>query len=596
MADPFLPLAVHSGFSLMRGVTRTGDLVRAAKALGYTRLALTDRDNLYALPEFLKYCAREGVEPLIGAELTEPPPDPDAAITAVTDKTPGVLDPAPARVICLVENAEGYANLCRLISLRHQPADFRAAGGLVNALATHRIGLTVLVDDPLRLEQLHARAVTVAALQPIRPQGAFVPLTRAARRLNLPLVAAPDSYFLRPADHATHQILRAIGLNTVLSRLPAHEVAPADAWLAPPAEYARRFAVLPEAIAATQAIGERCAFRGPDRATIFPAWRDPQGRSAAAALRADAYAGARWRYAVAGGDDLPEAVVDRLEHELRCIEGKGFSDYFLYVKDIVRRSPRICGRGSGAASIVAYCLGITNVCPIKFNLYFERFLNPQRIDPPDIDVDFAWDERDGVQAEVLAAWPGQVAMVCNHVLFQPRMAVREVAKVFGLPALEIDRVTERLPWYWRQEETAALAAETAPGAEGENGESLQAALAKLPEMRQVSFPPPWPEILRVARSILGLPRHLSVHSGGVVITPRPVREYVPIETAAKGVPIIHWEKDGTEDMGLVKIDLLGNRSLAVIRDAIANLRRNGESFDELHWQPEDDPATQALVA
>ena len=249
--------------------------------------------------------------------------------------------------------------------------------------------------------------------------------------------------------------------------------------------------------------------------------------------------------------------------------------------EIVGLNPRICGRGSGAASIVAYSLGITNVCPIKFKLYFERFLNPGRQDPPDIDVDFAWDERDAVLEQVLQRHAGHAARVCNHVLFQPRMALREVAKVFGLPEREIQGVTGRIPWFWHGDEAT---------------DDLQTGLAALTEMRRVEFPPPWPEILRLAGKILGAPRYLSVHAGGVIVTPRPIAEYVPLETAPKGVPIIQWEKDGAEEMGLVKIDLLGNRSLGVIRDALANLRENGSPLDETRWEPEDDPATQAAVA
>ena len=242
------------------------------------------------------------------------------------------------------------------------------------------------------------------------------------------------------------------------------------------------------------------------------------------------------------------------------------------------RSPRICGRGSGAASLVAYCLGITNVCPLKHRLYFERFLNPGRSDPPDIDVDFAWDERDAVLAAVLEKFPGRAALVANHVLFQPRMAVRETAKVFGLPEGEIRRVTRRIPHH------------------GWAGGPLPDRLHALPEFRGLDLAPPWPEIMDLAGRIIGLPRYLSVHPGGTVITPGPIDGYVPIETAPKGVPIIQWEKDGAEDAGLVKIDLLGNRSLGVIRDAVAGIRAAGAAFDERGWTPEDDPATQAAVA
>jgi DNA polymerase-3 subunit alpha/error-prone DNA polymerase len=258
-----------------------------------------------------------------------------------------------------------------------------------------------------------------------------------------------------------------------------------------------------------------------------------------------------------------------------------FSGYFLTVQEIVRRSPRTCGRGSGAASLVAYCLDITNVCPIKHPLYFERFLNPGRTDPPDIDVDFAWDERDDVLDTVLDQHRGQAAMVSSHVLFQPRMAVREVAKVYGLSDGEIGQVSKRLPHFWRASRTDL---------------SFLDSIKRRPEAKMLAFPDPWPVILATARKIIGTPRYLSVHPGGVVITPGPISDYVPIQRAPKGVPIIQWEKDSTEDAGLVKIDLLGNRSLGVIRDAVAELKTNRIAFDESRWEPEDDFATQEALA
>ena len=215
------------------------------------------------------------------------------------------------------------------------------------------------------------------------------------------------------------------------------------------------------------------------------------------------------------------------------------------------------------------------------NLYFERFLNPGRKDPPDIDVDFAWDERDGVIASVLGQYAGHAAMVCNHVTFAPRMAIREVAKVFGLTAAEIGRISKRLPWLWRVEQTDS---------------DLLCRIKKLPVMRGMEFPSPWPEIISLAQRIVGIPRHLSVHSGGVVITPDPLTDYVPVERAPKGVPVIQWDKDGAEAAGLVKIDLLGNRSLGVVRDAVANLRENGIDLDERTWDPESDEKTCQNVA
>jgi len=537
----------------MWGTASVDALCRAARRLGYDRLALTDTDNLYGLWPFLHACRREGLSPIVGAEVTDPV--------------------RGHRAVALVEDAAGYRNLCRLLTRRHREPAFH----LEADLPAYAGGLVVLTGHPGLLETWHGAGAAVAGAMPRSPRWGGHPLRRAVRRLGVPLVATPGSFFLAPGDALQHRLLRAIAGRTTLERLGSAAVAPPDAWLASPAEYARRFAVCPEALAAARALAERLAFCGPAFGTVLPPWQDPDGRPPEAVLREAAYAGAADRY----GGELAEPVVERLERELAAIAARGFASYFLIVRDIVAGSPRTCGRGSGAASLVAYALGITNVCPLKHNLYFERFLNPGRQDPPDIDVDFAWDERDAVQQAVLAAFPGRAAMVCTHVGFQPRMAVRETAQVFGLTPREIGRVTARLPWLGRQE-----------GPEMDLGASM----AHWPETRHLDLPPPWPTILELAGRLLGTPRHLSVHSGGVVITPEPIDTYVPVETAPKGVPVIQWEKDATEDAGLVKIDLLGNRSLGVVRDAVAALRANGEAFAERGWEPEDDPATQEAVA
>ncbi|WP_234979157.1 DNA polymerase III subunit alpha [Desulfococcus multivorans] len=545
-----VPLVVRSGFSLMWGTATPAALCRRARTLGYRRLAMTDTDNLYGLWPFLAACDREGIQPIVGAEVTEPG--------------------SRRRAVCLVETPAGYANLCRILTRRHRAAVF----DLGTAVAELGAGLTVLTGNPGLIRKWRDAGLTVAAAVPRYPVAAVHPLARAARDMAVPLVAVPGSFLLDPADAAVHRLLRAIAGNTTLSGVPSEDCAPKAAWLATPAVYARRFQTCPETIRATHDLAERLVFTRPGFGTIMPPWENGTGRGADAELRVAAFQGARQRY----GQDLPEAVTTRLAYELRVIADKRFSAYFLVVRDIVAQSPRICGRGSGAASLTAYCLGITNVCPIKHRLYFERFLNPGRSDPPDIDIDFAWDERDAVLASVLGKFSGRAALVANHVLFQPRMAVRETARVFGLPEGEIRRVIRRVPRY-----------NTGDG-------SLLDHIRSRPESRDLDLASPWPEIISLAERIIGLPRYLSVHPGGTVITPGPIDRYVPIETAPKGIPVIQWDKDGAEDAGLVKIDLLGNRSLAVIRDAVVEVRAAGAVFDERNWVPEDDPATRAIVA
>jgi len=549
-----IPLSIHSHYSLMWGVGGIKAICKAAAQMGYKRLALTDTDNLYGLWIFLAACRREGIRPIIGAELTDPR--------------------SKRRAICLVENAEGYSNLCRLLTRRHLEKNFDIA----TDVACHAQGLVVLTKDVSLLEIWHEAGVCVAANMPRRPLLRSHPLCRMADRLNVPLAATPDSFFLRPEDIRLHRFLRAIDRNVVLSRLRLDDVASTDAWLAPPAVYAKRFSICPGALRTTREIAERLAFEGPNPGIVMPPWRDASGRTDAACLREAVYAGAVSRY----GHELAEPVVERIESELRMVSDMGFSAYFLVVRDIVRKSPRTCGRGSGAASIIAYCLEITNVCPIKHNLYFERFLNPGRTDPPDLDVDFAWDERDDVLQDVLNRYKGHAAMVSSHVLFQPRMALREVAKVFGLTDSEIGAVTKRLPFHLRVADTSDA--------------ELLKTLQTLPELKHLDYSEPWPQIIKLAQKLVGTPRYLSVHPGGVVITPDPIDRYVPVERAPKGVPVMQWDKDGAEDAGLVKIDLLGNRSLGVIRDTVLNIHKNGNCFDESRWEPEEDFETQEALS
>ncbi|WP_319585787.1 DNA polymerase III subunit alpha [uncultured Desulfobulbus sp.] len=538
---------LHSHFSLMRGTASPRALCRHAREQGYTTLALTDINNLYGLWPFLTACEEQGLTPIIGAEVRV----------------------KQLRLFCLVKDRDGYRNLCHLLTALHCDQAF----DLMAALPAYHQGLVLLATDRDLLRHCLEIGADTAATLTGQPNQYNSELRRTARMLGAPAVAVQDSFFLSPDDSSSQRLLRAIDTNTSLCRLAESET-DVEASLPSSAEWRQRFQLWPECLAAASPIAERCTLRTPYTGLIMPPWpeQDADGQ-----LRALAFAGARHRY----GIPLSKDVVVRLEHELAVISTMQFSSYFLVVQDIVGPIARTCGRGSGAASLVAYCLRITNVCPIRHNLYFERFLNPGRIDPPDIDIDFAWDERDQILAAVLNRFGCHAAMVANHVSLQPRLAIRETAKVFGIPGGEISRITKKLPWIWR-----------AGTAEDGYLEQLQG----LPQLRGVDLSGPWPDILRLAASISGVPRYLSVHPGGVIITPEPVSDYVPVQRAAKGVPIIQWEKDGAEEAGLVKIDLLGNRSLGVIRDAIHQVRENGQTLDERSWLPEDDPATQGTVA
>ena len=589
-----LPLLVRSHFSLMQATASPEALCASAKAMGYSALALTDTNNLYGLWEFLAACRRHEIRPVIGVELD----DVGKWLSGIIGRGP-VDGAGSGRVICLAATSEGFSHLCRLISLRHAIADAAVHSCTPRAFspdpAGNRVsnddpmdpaealqGIVWLTDSPRILALLHESGLEPWALLSAAAPSRWRPLVREARTRNISFVAAVDNRILTQGDEEAtlYRVLRTIEGNTTIHRLcPSHGISD-PMPLFPESIYRTRFACFPEAIDNTERLLDAVSFTGPDTRIVMPEWRDPAmpDLDAETALAVDARAGAVLRY----GEPLPEIVIRRLEHEMAMIRRMGFCGYFLIVRDIVRRSPRTCGRGSGAASLVAYCLGITNVCPIRHHLYFERFLNPGRTDPPDIDVDFAWDERETVIAGVLSSFAGHAAMVSSLIRFQPRMALRETARAFGVPEAAIAAVTRRLPGYWHSDDV--------------DPETFASRIAAFPETRGVDFPEPWPVICRIAARLVGVPRHLMLHPGGVVITPGPIDRHCPVEPSAEGLPMLQWDKDGVEDAGLVKIDLLGNRSLAVIRDALGAVAASGRPIDELRWHPEDDPATQAAIA
>jgi error-prone DNA polymerase len=550
MSADVVHLHTHSSYSPMWGIPRLEALCQAARAQGQDRLALTDRNGLYGAIEYLAAAKQAGLKPILGAELIH----------------------QDHRAVLLAKTPEGYGNLCRLLSARHTDAAFQ----FTQTVAQYRTGLIILSDDLSALAVWHKESA----------EDLFIELTRGtqfaeafafSRGTQVPPVATTRACFLHPSEFEAHRLLRAIALNTTLSRLKREDCCAPSHWLTPPERLERFFPHVPEALTNTRRIAERCHTDWDFTTTIFPSFRRLSAEAAFDALRTKTYDGALWRYGT-----VPEIVKQRIETELAVIRDKGYADYFLVVDEIVRQAPRTCGRGSAAASIVSYCLGITHVDPIRHHLMFERFLNPGRHDSPDIDIDFPWDERPKILEWVFARYGAtQAAMVANQNTLASRAAMREVAKVYGLPAAEIGKALALLH---RRADFVEIAGEV----------TLQSWSVQV--CRALQLRAPWPEILRWAGRLQGHFRNLGLHPGGIVLVPDDIRRYVPVERSASGWPVIQWEKDQTEEAGLVKIDLLGNRSLAVIRDALAAIHRNtGRLIDYALWDPISDPATQALI-
>jgi len=536
----YIPLECHSHYSLLRGTLSHKFLPALLLQAGHRRFALADTDGVYGLILLNQMAEEHGLDMLAGATL---------------------VDGNRHKAVLLVKNAAGYSHLTQLITQKHADS---AAFDLQTALHGQLEGLVLLTPDQPLLETF-ADADTYASLE-LNGYGLY----KWSRRQGIPAVANIPVYYGTQKGHRLHRIMRAIDLNTKLSRLPDNEILPPEYVIHTEAQILKRFPYAPEAVAQTVEVADKCEWRPTLHDFIFP---ESEVSADYQELRQRALAGVKKRYG-----KLTPAIRKRLNHELCVIREKHFAKYFLIVRDIVHQCPITCGRGSAAASIVSYALAITHVDPLRHNLFFERFLTPGREDPPDIDVDFPWDQRDAVLDYVFRKYgEAHSALIANHVTFKARAALHEIAKVYGLTESEITLVTKRLGGLWYLSN---------PFDE----------LARNPLLKDLDLRDPWPEIIKYGFYLGGFPRHLSVHPGGVVLTPGPTANYVPVQTAPKGVKIIQWEKDQAEDFGLVKIDLLGNRSLAVIRDALEAIREH-YGVDIPYWRlnPLEDVRTRELI-
>jgi error-prone DNA polymerase len=538
--DSFVHLNVHSHYSRGWGMATVEELCRSARELGMDRLALTDTNGLYGLLFFLQAARDAGIRPIVGSEVNW----------------------EGQRAVLLVRTLEGYANLCRILSDRHCRQDF----DLIQCLRERRRGLIVISDNPPLLRALRRQEMCDLFVE-MSPGYDMAGAYAFSRRSGIPPLATNRVYLLRKEQYPLHRILRAVALNGKLSRLTPEDTCREHNVLNPARSMIDQFPHAPKAVLNTLEAAERCLTEWDFSSVIFPRFEEASDQEAYETLYRLTLEGCSRRYG-----EITQAVRDRVDYEMKIIREKNFAHYFLVVADITRRAGRSCGRGSAAASIVSYALGITHVDPIRHRLFFERFLNPGRLDPPDIDVDFAWDERDRVIDYVFSRYGNaRAAMVANHNTYGARSALREVAKVFGLPPAEIGRVTSRIGYGWHLKE-------------------IWKEMASHPKMRGIEFRKPWDEILRAAVALEDHLNHLSLHCGGLVIVPDEVRRYCPVEISASGLQVLQWEKDSVEEAGLVKIDLLGNRSLAVIRDALELVERNyGRRIDYAAWNPIQDP-------
>jgi DNA-directed DNA polymerase III PolC len=557
----FIPLRVRSNYSLLYGASRLDEILETTGQLGYPALALADRNAMYGAIPFYEAARAAGLRPILGVELSTG------------------TGAAQESALVLARDLVGYRTLCRLVTGRDLDHSF----DLPAALTRWHDGVFVIALSARVLPKLRGAVPDESLFAGLALYGDRSNrleqdgLARAARQFRMPLVATPEIAFHSPSRHGIHRILRATAEGRLAAEMPLRDLAHPKSHLRPPGEMIELYRSCPEALAATEAIADACRLELPLGGHTFPSFPLPEGRTAAAHLARLAIDGLARRH----GRPRPEAR-RRLDYELTVIEQLGFTPYFLIAWDIARFAREqgipVVARGSAANSLVVYALGLSNVDPLEYDLYFERFLNPARTDCPDIDLDVCWRRRDKVIDYIYTKYgDGHVAMLATHTTYQAKSAFRDVAKACGLPPREVDHLTKLLPSY--------------------GASSLRDAIASFPECR--SFPldrPGMADILHVSELLDGYPRHLGVHVGGVIIADRPLTDYTPLQRAAKGVLITQYDMGPVERLGLVKMDILAQRSLSIIEDTCRMVEANHGIRVGLDNVPADNrDATAAVV-
>jgi error-prone DNA polymerase len=558
----FVHLHTHSEYSFLDGASHVEHLVRFAAELGMSALALTDHDNLCGAPEFDHACTTYGIKPIFGAEFT--------------------LD--TGHITALAKNRNGYSSLCKLLTCAHLEHErnhpvleekrfLEEAQDLIVLSGCGSSPLQKLIFQRrfeqaktwlLKYQERFGENFFVEIQRTFEPGQKHINyyLTGLAHGLNIPLVATNDVHYLKREQARTQDLLSCIKYLVPLEDPHPERKINGELFMKSAAEMADLFSDLSEACAMTTVIAERCERYAIGELRFQPRFCRNEGFEAAQRLHELTYAGAHGRY----GQIVP-ALQQRIDYELRIIADLGFSDYFLVVHDLVQFAKqnrfRHAGRGSAADSVVAYCLDITKVDSFHRNLRFERFINPERrTNLPDIDIDFDSRYRDDVTQYVTEKYgKDYVATVCTFARFRARSAIRDVAKALGFSVEDIDRIAKTTHW--------------ATGAAG-----LRRAIERRPEMRALNISQKKYELLfDLCAEVDQLPRHISTHLGGVVITGDPIWEVSPLQMAAKGVHVIQYDKDGVEDLQLLKLDLLCLRMLGAVEDSVTMLAAQDANFD-----------------
>ena len=588
----FAHLHVHTEYSLLDGACRMERLLDAAKEMGQTAVAITDHGCMYGVVEFYKAAKKRGIQPILGCEVY-------VARRTRFDKV-HELDGENRHLVLLCENETGYHNLLALVSKAWVEGFYSKPRVDLDLLREHHEGLIALSaclageipraltrgdyegarEAALRYEGIFGRGNFYLELQDhgmaeqkrINPQ-----LIRLSRETGIPLVATNDCHYIAPEDSRMHRVLLCIQTGRTIEDENAMEFGSEEFYFKSEEEMRALFPDVPEAADNTVKIAQRCQVELEFGKTKLPAFFTPDGSDNLEFFRRLCQEGLIRRY----GENPPQEYRDRLEYEIRVISQMGYVNYYLIVWDFIRYARSVGipvgpGRGSGAGSLAAYCVGITNVDPMRYDLLFERFLNPERVSMPDFDIDFSDERRDEIIGYVVDKYGADhVAQIVTFGTMAARGALRDVGRALNIPYNKVDQVAKLVP--------LSL------------GMTLDTAMKQSKELREkVEADPQVKELWDMARKVEGMPRHASTHAAGVVITDKPVMDYVPLSKNDDAV-VTQYTMTAIEELGLLKMDFLGLRNLSVIDHAEKLVRRREAGFS-IEAAPEDDRAVFHMLS
>lgn len=588
----FVHLHLHSEYSLLDGAARIKQAVARAKEMGMPALAITDHGSMYGVVDFYKACKKAEIKPILGCEVYVAP-------RTMADRTPRVDDHLN-HLVLLAENEEGYRNLLNLVSLGFTKGFYYKPRVDKEALAHYSKGLIALsgciagevASKILAGDNEKARRAAGDYRDIFGPGNFFLELQdhgfaeqktanrellKIHKELDIPLVVTNDVHYVRREDAENQDVLLAIQTGKTVDDPGRMKFQSEELYLKSLEEMNLLFGELPQAIQNTVEIANRCNV-GMDFGKYFlPHYAVPEGYNADTYLEELCHRGARKIYG-----DLSDEVKKRMEFELGVIKQMGYSAYFLIVWDFIHFAKRNGipvgpGRGSAAGSLVAYSLGITNLDPLKYSLLFERFLNPDRISMPDIDVDICYERRGEVIDYVVQKYGAdRVAQIITFGTMAARAAIRDVGRALNMPYGDVDKVAKLVPT--------------------ELHVTIEKALNDAPELKELyDQKPEIKKLIDTASALEGMPRHASIHAAGVVITKDPLTHYLPLYKASDGPVTTQFSMGTVEELGLLKMDLLGLRTLTVISDAVRSIPAStGEELD-IDLIPIDNPATYEML-